>query len=295
MNNITDAFINALLADATYALELDGFASSSSASDRKALVGLLSDRMTPTLAEYIGNNFTVIDHFESDDVWGSGFDATVWKRNDGKIYVTMQGTTGLGDFLTDADLTLGNGAPARQIVDMVNWWLRISTPSGVEVKQIGMINVPIPVTGSLLPSYFYETTPATGEGLVTGGSQATVNGHSLGGALASTFANLFNGSSVAVSGVQTFNSAGYGWWAPVLFAQIKAMLPVGNNFVGYSQKNLFADNGLSVTTREFANTQLGGRIPLAQEESEIALHENHYMYKITDLLALGDIDRKSVV
>ncbi len=172
---------------------------------------------------------------------------------------------------------------------MVNWWLRISTPPGVEVKQIAMLSIPIPLTGSLLPSYFYETAPAVGEGLVTGGSQVTVNGHSLGGALASTFANLFNGSSVAVSGVETFNSAGYGWWAPVLFAQIKAMLPVGNNFVGYAQKNYFADNGLSVTTREFANTQFGSRIPLAQEESEIALYENHYMYKITDLLALGDM------
>ncbi len=102
MNIITDAFINAILADATYALidkNYDGY-------EGGLLAGELSIRMTPTLAEYIGNNFKVIDHFESDDIWGSGFDATVWERSDGKIYVTMQGTTGAADFITDADLTL---------------------------------------------------------------------------------------------------------------------------------------------------------------------------------------------
>lgn len=292
MNNITDAFINALLADATYALDIDGYFSPN--DDGSDLIGRLSERMTPKLAEYIGKNFKVISHFESDDTNGSGFDATVWRRNDGTTYVTMQGTQGLGDFITDADLTLGNGAPARQIVDMVNWWMRISTPAGAPAKQIAMVNlstVPLvpAVIGNLFPSYFYETTAVLGEGLITRGTPVTVNGHSLGGALASTFANLFNGSSVAVNEVETFNSAGYGWWAPVLFAQIRDLLPAGDGFVGYTHKNYFSENGLSATTREFFNTQLGSRTPLAQEESEILVHENHYMYKITDLLALGDM------
>lgn len=114
MNNINNAFINALLADATYALDIDGYKSPSS-GDSTDLVNRLSSRMTPTLAKYIGDNFTVVDHIESDDTTGSGFDATVWRRkNDGKIFVTMQGTQGFGDFITDSDLTVVNGTPARQ-------------------------------------------------------------------------------------------------------------------------------------------------------------------------------------
>lgn len=55
MPNITDTYINALLADATYALDetvLDG-------TTGPALSSKLSVRMTPAVADYIGSNFTV--------------------------------------------------------------------------------------------------------------------------------------------------------------------------------------------------------------------------------------------
>lgn len=94
MTTINDAYINALLADATYAEGLvDG-------AQGVRLKDLLSSRMTPVLADFIGNNFYVVSHIESSDTFGSGFDATVWKGVDGspyegKVYVSMQGTTGL--------------------------------------------------------------------------------------------------------------------------------------------------------------------------------------------------------
>lgn len=186
-NMITDAYINALLADATYALDenvIDGF-------DGRLLKSKISSRMTSELAEYISSNFKVVTHMESGDIVGSGFDATVWQGLTaevglGKYYVSMRGTDFvLQDLINDVDLTLGNGAPARQIVDMVNWWLRITTPEHLYVTQVAMFDAPLSPA-----DYFYETTPVKGEGLLDGSSLVTVNGHSLGGALATTFANL---------------------------------------------------------------------------------------------------------
>ena len=61
--------------------------------------------MTEPVAEYIAaHNFSLVTHIETDDEIGSGFDATAWRRSDGKLYVSMQGTAGLQDFLTDAQL-----------------------------------------------------------------------------------------------------------------------------------------------------------------------------------------------
>lgn len=98
MTTITNAYLNALLADATYALEEDGLQNISGTP----LTSRLNLRMTPTLAKYIGDNYTVVTHIETGDVLGSGFDATVWKDNaTGKLTVSIQGTKGLQDFLTD--------------------------------------------------------------------------------------------------------------------------------------------------------------------------------------------------
>src|SRR3990167_6463650 len=124
MANITESYINALLADATYAL--DGSTTNGMSGVR--LKEVLNARMTPALAEYISENFTVVTHMETNDTLvGSGFDATVWRDGSGKLYVSMQGTTGYGDFVTDIDLAI-DGAAKAQIVDMVNWWLRHITP-----------------------------------------------------------------------------------------------------------------------------------------------------------------------
>ena len=113
MATIQDAYVNALLADAAYAENLrDG--------DKDALlIATLSKRMTPKVAEFIAANFEVAAHKESDDVVGSGFDATVWlgkadTEYAGKVYVSMQGTTGLEDFLSDLDLSTSGGARRKQ-------------------------------------------------------------------------------------------------------------------------------------------------------------------------------------
>ncbi len=57
MTTIPDSYINALLADATYALK-------GNVNDLKGvdLVTTLKTRMTDPLATYIGNNFTLVTH-----------------------------------------------------------------------------------------------------------------------------------------------------------------------------------------------------------------------------------------
>lgn len=83
MTNIQDTYVNSLLADATYAINPDVGTGTDLAN-----LQLLKDRMTPGIARYIDDNFTVITHIETDDIFGSGFDATVWKDNAGKTYVS---------------------------------------------------------------------------------------------------------------------------------------------------------------------------------------------------------------
>ena len=130
MNAIEQAYINALLADATYALSIDRL----SGFSKIELFDFLKVRMTEPLAKYISDNFKVVTNINtSDSIFStdSGFDATVWEQlSTGNIYVSMRGTDFVyQDLINDLDLTVGNGAPARQVVDMINWWQRITTPT----------------------------------------------------------------------------------------------------------------------------------------------------------------------
>jgi Ca2+-binding RTX toxin-like protein len=285
MNLINDAFINALLTDATYAL---GDATYKDFTG-SILADLLKNRMTEELANYIGDNFKIVTHIETDDAFGSGFDATVWERNDGKKYVSMQGTTGTGDFLTDVDLTLGNGAPARQVVDMVNWWLKISTPVGQQATQIAAVIPDVPyieINPAAFITIFRPATSVPGEGLINPGETVTINGHSLGGGLAGSFTRLFGGSAINIDNVNTFNSSGFNPFSEILFFQISSLIPYANGAISGRYNNFYAENGISATTREWFNNQYGNRIPLSQENSATII-PNHYMYKMTDMLAIG--------
>ena len=277
MNKIFQTYISALLADATYALGKPNQGNLTGAtSDR--LTGYLSERMTPILARYIGDNLTVVTHHETDDFFGSGFDATVWRDTVGNVYVSMQGTTGFGDILTDIDLT-ASGAAKAQIVDMVNWWLKNTTPIGQDAKQIALFHD----TFLLIPSI-------AGTGLLSDVTHLSVNGHSLGGHLATAFARLFGGQW-SIGHTDTYNSAGFTLNSGTVFDSIASLL--GPN-VGMGrfpnedeQSNFFAENGINATTRTLFNGQEGLRTPLFNEESTGI--PNHYMYKLTDALALGDV------
>lgn len=280
MNSINDAFVNALLADAAYVHELP---SGSSGAQLKAL---LSNRMTDSLADYIGQNFTVVTQIETDPtpLLGSSFDATIWRNNkSGKLYVSMRGTQQVEDFIVDADLALTGNAQA-QLVDMVNWWLREITPAGQAARQV--------IWNSNEQEY-EEASPATGTGEISAADLAggiEVNGHSLGGYLASAFTRLF-GKQANVQHTTTFNSAGFAPGSESAFRQLQSVIGVDFGIGHFpnqaEQTNFFAKNGINVTTNSFWFNQVGQRVQLFNEESANPVN-NHFMYKLTDTLALAD-------
>ncbi|MFE8643837.1 calcium-binding protein [Sphingomonas sp. NCPPB 2930] len=283
MKNISNAYINALLADATYALN-DNNINGLTGSSLEALSGF-AERMTSTLAKYIGENFTVVNHIETSDVSASGFDATVWREKaSGKIYVSLQGTAGFQDFLTDATLTL-NGNAGQQVIDMVNWWLKITTPVGQMARQIGN-------TVDAVSGFVSVASDVPGTGLVSAADLAQgieINGHSLGGYLATAFTRLF-GSEAHVEHTSTFNSAGFALGSEAVFASLQNLLGSDLGLArfpnGTEQTNYFAANGLNVTTNSFYFNQQGQRVEVSNESDATQLG-NHYMYKLTDALALG--------
>lgn len=74
-NSIHNAFINALLADATYVNDLTS--PSGVPLSGTALIDQLKERLTPALAKYLADHFEVVTQKLTDDVLQSGFDATV--------------------------------------------------------------------------------------------------------------------------------------------------------------------------------------------------------------------------
>ena len=292
MSNIKNTFINALLADAAYA---DGLSNNLSVVD---LFDALKPRMTPTLASFISNNFEVVSHQEKGDLTESGFDATVWRGRagttyTGQIYVSMQGTLGAQDFLTDANLASPFGIARSQIVDMVNWWNQITTATDQSAKQIRQV---APIDGSGLP-FFAAAETATGTGLLLNPGAVQVTGHSLGGHLAAAFARLMgdrpagNGNGgVAINNVTTFNSAGFAPGSEAAFTELQNAIGIGAaSLKSNKQTNVFAQNGVNVTTNSLYFNQVGKRVALFNEQSTFAGTSvpNHYMYKLTDALALG--------
>lgn len=106
---INDTYINALLADASYVSNLN------LALTPNDLTTALTGRMTPTLAKYIGDNFSVVSQVGG---LASSFDATVWRGNAGtpyagQIYVSTRGTQEAPDFLADGDLATSGLAHDR--------------------------------------------------------------------------------------------------------------------------------------------------------------------------------------
>jgi hypothetical protein len=104
MTSIHDAYVNALLADASYVDDLRPNLSGA------ALAKILEKRMTHELAKYIGANFEVVTQSGNHSGLESSFDATVWKDKTGKIYVSTRGTQELFDFSADHELaSTGSG------------------------------------------------------------------------------------------------------------------------------------------------------------------------------------------
>ncbi len=284
MTQILTAYINALLADACYVADLvPGMTGT-------ALAGRIGDRMTLALGKYISKNFTVVTQVEP---LASSFDATVWRANNidgtenptGKIFLSIRGTQEGQDFLADAQLAL-TGNAGRQVIDMINWWLEITTPSTSLATQYRYAQ------DAVSGEWSFSTYSVAGGNLVSASDLATgveVSGHSLGGYLATAFTRLF-GKHANVLHTTTFNSAGFAPGSESVFAELQNLIGPNlglSSFPSQSQQtNYFAGHGLNVTTNSFWFSQQGQRVDLFNEESTGI--PNHFMYKLTDSLALAN-------
>ncbi|MDO5693311.1 MAG: calcium-binding protein [Pseudomonadota bacterium] len=282
-NSIKPSFIDAVLADACYVHGLT--------PDMKGdyLADALSKRLTLSLAKYVGDNFTVVSQYT--DHGSSGFSVTVFKDNAGQTYVSMRGTEPADwsrDFPPDINAYLGSGLAESQIVEMVNWYMRAKTAANQPCDQYQYTIVDHLPNGD--PVYGYKVTSVTvaENGALVGAGPLLVNGHSLGGHLATIFTRLFNS---AVSHSSTFNGLGVGRIFPEsLLSDIQNKLDLGVTTwesVDGKQSNYFAQHGINVATNDWWLSQRGQRIGLFNEEQTGI--SNHGMYKLTDLLALGHV------
>lgn len=283
MPSINQAFENALLANATYQL-----GESRSGVAGATLRGAIERTLTPVLADYISQNYTAVSNIDYPELGTSGFDATAWRHNvTGKIYVSLEGTVpGPADLVfTDLPLAL-NGNAGQQVLDMINWWLQITTPVGQMARQIR------PAESEVGDTYLVEATEVAGQGLISAAELqqgVEVSGHSLGGYLATAFTRLF-GAQAHVSHTFTFNSAGFAPGSEAAFAAFQDAVGPGYGLGRFptqdEQTNYFAGNGFNFTTNSLYFDQQGKRVALFNEQSTLPTG-NHSMYKLTDLLALG--------
>jgi len=273
---IHNAFVNAILADTSY---VNGLVSG---DEGVALERKLSDSLTPSLAKYVGDNFKVLNQWTDPSM--SGFSVTVFEdKATSQTYVSLRGTEFPSrDVWPDANVVFGTGLAQSQILAMVNWYLRATARAGDAVMQL-LASTHNVSAGRIEHDTVTITAAANGE---LYGRTAYVNGHSLGGHLATVFTRLYD-SRVR----QTFSYNGLGMGrllSDTVLSTIENTLGLGATIWQDSkQSNYYAAYGINVATNEYWLSQKGRRIPVFNEAG--TLLPNHSMYKITDSLALADV------
>ena len=130
---IHNAFINAVLSDACY---VDGLSDGLTGGDLSTKLGTA---LTPKLANYVGDNFRIITQYTNPNLLAGGLSVTVFEeKSTGQRYIAFRGTepNDPRDLATDADVETGSGLAQAEVLDMVNWYKRATSPSGSETVQI---------------------------------------------------------------------------------------------------------------------------------------------------------------
>jgi pimeloyl-ACP methyl ester carboxylesterase len=222
--NIENLYINSLLSQMAYAKNLEP---DSAGAD---LVSALTHSengardATQAQAQYFANNFRVVEQQETTT---SGFSATLFQNiHTNEYHFSMRGTdtnlAGIDWLDANRDIVVNNIA-RNQTIDMLNFYLRLITPSDEFAPQYKLQEIEAPeppaephyyshVVDEFLDVYVILAQTETSEGLnaINSDAQLSLTGHSLGGHLASEFALLFPDN---VADTTTFNSAGFIGWA----------------------------------------------------------------------------------
>ena len=210
----------ALLAEAAYAILVND--SGQIKSPDAVLAALIAEGWSPSQAGSFLLQYRVI-HQQPNTA--TGFSATLFEKLNngvptGQYVFATRGTEPTAQFGRDLAVDIGDlvldGLAWSQVVDMYNYWKRLTTAPGQSYQQAQLVT--IPDDGSQAPGTYIRDTgssfvhrivlaPATdGIGAVAAGAPLQVAGHSLGGHLASAFTRLFpNVASQAYS----INGAGY--------------------------------------------------------------------------------------
>lgn len=241
---------------------------------------------------------------------GSGltsFDVTIFQSrlvdDGGKLFISFRGTGQQDLDVTPNDLTsavenIRVSAAVSQIVQMYNWWQRVSTPVGTDVMQYQ-------IAGPLLQLVRVADANSTGE-IASLLAQAPdtkihVTGSSLGGHLAMAFAGLFGDR---IEQAVAFNAPGFGSseYLASLFATLGGRIPVaGNPLITnvVSAEGLLWWDGLQILAGFPFGSYPGTKVLVPIESqflSDVADPKphsfNHDQRQITDSLTVFDMLRR---
>ncbi|WP_418647602.1 calcium-binding protein [Thauera butanivorans] len=303
MTNIAQCLSSAELALAAYASLSQG----SPNTEHLKEAGLSNKQ-----AELFASNYTVVTQYTdtlAEGGLGTSFSATVFKDAGGNLTLAIRGTAELtgtpNDLSTDGDIAV-NGAGYDQIVAMVNWWQRATTPTNQTAIQYKIVPGPLdPHDGFQFGILWLKIeAPVAGTGELVSAladdpdHKLAVTGHSLGGHLAMAFSTLFPGHAGLVT---VFNAPGFTSSSANqdFFAALGGTVPTGGDIT-----NVIADEAAigsppwsaiaGLHSRPGTPVDVAIEAQFNSDESAPPAAFNHSQQTLTDSLAvyalLADLD-----
>ncbi|MBI4694392.1 MAG: FG-GAP repeat protein [Gammaproteobacteria bacterium] len=288
------------LADASYA-NLANYT-----AERSVIVASLQERgFAKSEAESLLAHWTV---FHSQPDMASGFSATLFQSNAdvGDFVLALRGTQGLVD-IVDADVAdiVADGLAIKQIVDLYNYWQRLTAPKdgSYRIAELavmpmpayvpGMVQPPLPIgcvrdfpSGLAYRLEFHEAPSSDGLGVTASKIHSlSVTGHSLGGHLAVAFARLFADRNPII---YTENGAGFRL-VPNVDRLLDGLAGRVTDFDTTRILNVYGSAGPQFISQDtvLMLTQYGERIEIFTEEMKDAL--GHGIAQMTQAAGVMDL------
>jgi len=288
---IEELFMNSLIADVIYVdlpeLNVGDF--------EKILENHIEWNIEPRRIEIITENFKLLDFEPNSD---TGFSGGMFKHLKGthkdEIIYASRGTSDLDDAITDVYGIGAMGVPQFQVRDLYNYIQQLKAPLNGEYTYL---------KDTLFEEFKLEFgTKNDGEGHAGWFGNKFVDGvgHSLGGNLTSAFGRLYSDNA---KDSYTYNSAGSArWLLPKIFARLSLTgvfkldedefyqaLGGKTDYNNYQvASNVYAKDGLAVTSGNSTHLQTGDRFPINIEFAPSQLIDSvggHSVKYLSDALA----------